>query len=220
MAVTEGIESYLAALQRQKDLIAQIGNNSGVGIPGLNVDAVIENLAKLNSDLQQTYDYYNSQAEVEATNEERAAEAAGVVETEEDKKARRDAKRQEAKKKREEIYAKYKSSLGDFVQEQISIIENSVASIEEGTKALPVKIGEAISTAALPAALPPGLPNPAYNILIFSQQVKSIKVVLDDLFSRYLSLLIAADKIKFALPGKIIKLLEVLTEIQNSIPIL
>lgn len=218
MAISDGIASYLEALQRQKDLIAQIGNNSGVSIPGLNVDAVIQNLAKLNSDLQQTYDYYNSQAEVEATNEEQAAEASGIVETEEDKKARRDAKKQEAKKKIDETYEKYKSSLGDFVQEQISIIENSVASIEEGTKTLPVKIAEAISTAALPAALPPGLPNPAYNILIFSQQVKAIKVVLDDLISRYLSLLIAADKIKFALPSKIIQLLSVLTEIQNTIP--
>lgn len=218
MAISEGIASYLEALQKQKDLIAQIGNSSGVNIPGLNVDAVIENLARLNSDLQQTYEYYDSLAESEADKEEREAEAAGIVESEEDKRARRDAKKQEAKKKREETFSRYKSSLGDFVQEQISIIENSVASIEEGTKALPVKIGEAISTAALPAALPPGLPNPAYNLLIFSQQVKAIKVVLDDLFSRYLSLLIAADKIKFALPTKVIQLLEVLTQIQNTIP--
>jgi len=132
MAISDGIVSYLATLERQKALIVQLGSNSGIKIPGLNVDSVIENLAQLNSDLQQTYEYYDSQAEVEASNEEQKAAEAGIVETEEQKKARRDAKKQEAKKKRQEVYDKYKKSLEDFVQEQISIIETSAASVEEG----------------------------------------------------------------------------------------
>ena len=219
MAISDGIGSYLKALERQKSLIAELGSNSGVKIPGLNVDSVIENLAKLNADLQQTYDYYDSQINVEASKEEQSAAEAGTIETEAQKKARIDSKKQEAQKKKEETFNRYKESLGDFVQEQISIIETSIASIEEGTKTLPEKIAVAVSTAALPASLPPGVPNPIYNIGVLYQQIKSIKVVLDDLFSRYLTMLIAADKIKFALPGKIIQLLEKLTVLQDKISV-
>ena len=132
---------------------------------------------------------------------------------------KKDAEIAAAQKKKEETFNRYKESLGDFVQEQISIIETSIASIEEGTKTLPEKIAVAVSTAALPASLPPGVPNPIYNIGVLYQQIKSIKVVLDDLFSRYLTMLIAADKIKFALPGKIIQLLEKLTVLQDKISV-
>lgn len=217
MAISDGIESYLKTLERQKALIAELGNNSGVKIPGLNVDAVIENLAQLNSDIQQTYEYYDSQAEVEASNEEQKAEAEGIIETEEQKKARRDAKKQESRKKKEETFNKYKESLGDFVQEQISIIETSVASVEEGTKNLPQNIASAIGAFAVPTAVGAAVPNYLYNWLVLFQQIKAIKIVLDDLFIRYLDMLIAADKIKFALPNPILNLLEKLTAVQQLI---
>jgi hypothetical protein len=217
MAINEGIASYLETLERQKSLIVQLGSSSGVKIPGLNVDSVIENLAQLNEDLQKTYEYYDSQAELEASNEEQKAEAEGTIETEEQKKARRDAKKQEAKKKREETFNKYKESLGDFVQEQISIIETSVAAVEEGTKNLPQNIASAILAFGVPTAVGAAVPNYLYNWLVLFQQIKAINVVLKDLFSRYLDMLIAADKIKFALPNPILNLLEELTLIQEEI---
>jgi hypothetical protein len=217
MAVSDGIASYLKALENQKALISSLGSSSGGKIPGLTVDAVIKNLAKLNTDLKQTYDYYDSQIEVEASNEEQKAADSGIVETEAQKKARRDAKKKEAKKKGKEIYDRYKKTLEDFVQEQISIIQVNYGIIKQETKDLPKIIALAITTSLLPTAVGAAVPNYAYNLGVLYQNLQAIKRSLGNIKSSFLNILIAADKIKFALPSSVTETLEKIINLESLV---
>ena len=163
MAITEAEVLYLESLQEQKKLISELGS-SGPKIPGLNVEAIALKLAELDTNLQDTIQYYKDLADQEAAKEEQQQADAGVVETEEQKKARRDKKIQEALKKVEDIEKKYVESQRDFIQEQISIIEVNAGIISKEVPTLPKTIIQAITTSLQPAALGAAAPNPIFNL--------------------------------------------------------
>jgi hypothetical protein len=80
---------------------------------------------------------------------------------------------------------------------------------------LPKTISLAITTALQPAAVGAAVPNPLYNLGILFQNLQSIKRSLDNIKSSFLNILIAADKIKFALPGPVIDILERIVNIED-----
>jgi hypothetical protein len=213
MAITA---AYLKALEEQKKLISDLGS-AGLQIPGLNVEEIAKTLAELDQNLSDTIQYYKDLADQEAAKEEQEQADAGIVETEEQKKARRDKKTQEALKKVEDIGKKYVESLKDFIQEQISIIEVNAGIISKEVPTLPKTIIQAITTSLQPAVIGVGVPNPLSNLGILFQNLSSIGRSLGTIKTAFLNMLIAADKIKFALPTEITGLLQKILNIEETL---
>jgi hypothetical protein len=213
MAITA---AYLKALEEQKKLISDLGS-SGLQITGLSVEEIAKTLAELDQNLSDTIQYYKDLADQEAAKEEQEQADAGIVETEEQKKARRDKKTQEALKKVEDIGKKYVESLKDFIQEQISIIEVNAGIISKEVPTLPKTIIQAITTSLQPAVIGVGVPNPLSNLGILFQNLSSIGRSLGTIKTAFLNMLIAADKIKFALPTEITGLLQKILNIEETL---
>ena len=213
MAITA---EYIKALEDQKKLITTLGS-SGPKIPGLNVEQVAKNLAELDQNLAGTIQYYKDQAEQEAAKEEQQQADAGVVETDEQKRARRQKKTQEALKKGEDIVKKYVDTQRDFIQEQISIIEVNYGVIGKEITELPKTIALASTTSLQPAALGAAAPNPIFNLGLLYQTIKSITRSVGGIKTAFLNMLIAADKIKFALPSDITNLLQRILSIEKTL---
>ncbi len=215
MAVTA---EYIKALEDQKKLISTLGS-SGPKIPGLNVEQVAKNLAELDQNLADTIDYYKTLGEQEAAKEEQEKADAGIVETDEEKKARRKKKTDEALKKADEMAAKYVEAQRDFIQEQISIIEVNYGVISQEVTELPKTITLATTTSLQPAALGAAAPNPIFNLGILYQTIKSIRRSLGNIKTAFLNMLIAADKIKFALPSSVTNTLQQILSIEKTLGI-
>ena len=213
MAITA---AYLKALEEQKKLISDLGS-SGLQITGLNVEEIAKTLAELDQNLSDTIQYYKDLADQEAAKEEQEQADAGIVETEEQKKARRNKKTQEALKKVEDIGKKYVESQKDFIQEQISIIEVNAGIISKEVPTLPKTIIQAITTSLQPAVIGVGVPNPLSNLGILFQNLSSIGRSLATIKTALLNMLIAADKIKFALPTEITGLLQKILNIEETL---
>ena len=213
MAITV---EYLKALQEQKKLISDLGS-TGLQIPGLNVEQIAKTLAELDQNLSDTIQYYKDLADQEAAKEEQEKADAGIVETEEQKKARMDKKIQEALKKGEDAVDKYVESVRDFIQEQISVIEVNAGIIAKEVPSLPKTITLALTTALQPAAVGAAVPNPLYNLGILFQNLSSIGRSLGTIKTAFLNMLIAADKIKFALPPGITLLLQRILSIEQTL---
>jgi hypothetical protein len=213
MAITA---EYLKALKDQKKLISDLGS-SGPQVPGLNVEQVAKNLAELDQNLADTIKYYKDQADQEAAKEEQQQADAGVVETEEQKKARRDKKTKEALQKAEDMTNKYIEAQRDFIQEQISVIEVNYGVIGKEISELPQTIALASTTSLQPAALGAAAPNPIFNLGLLYQTIKSIRRSVGNIKTAFLNMLIAADKIKFALPSTITNLLQKILDIEKTL---
>ena len=132
-------------------------------------------------------------------------------------KARRDKKIQESLKKVEDIEKKYVESLKDFIQEQISIIEVNAGIITKEVATIPKTIILAGITAAQPTAVGAAVPNYLYNAGIFFQNLSAIGRSLGTIKTAFLNMLIAADKIKFALPTGITGLLQRILSIEQTL---
>jgi hypothetical protein len=213
MAITA---AYIKSLEDQKKLISQLGS-SGPQIPGLNVEQIAKTLAELDQNLGETIKYYKDQAEQEAAKEEQQQADAGVVETDEQKRARRQKKAQEALQKGEDIVKKYVDAQRDFIQEQISIIEVNYGVIGKEITELPKTIALASTTSLQPAALGAAAPNPIFNLGLLYQTIKSIRRSVGGIKTAFLNMLIAADKIKFALPSEITGLLQSILNIEETL---
>lgn len=215
MAITA---EYIKALEDQKKLISSLGS-SGSQIPGLNVEQVAKNLAELDQNLADTIDYYKTLAEQEAAKEEQDKVDAGIEETDEEKKARRKKKLDEALKKADEMTAKYVEAQRDFIQEQISIIEVNYGVISQEVTELPKTIALATTTSLQPAALGAAAPNPIFNLGLLYQTIKAIRRSLGNIKTAFLNMLIAADKIKFALPSSVTNTLQQILSIEKTLGI-
>jgi len=210
------LAEYIKSLQEQKKLISELGD-SGPSLPGLNVDAITQRLADLDENLSKTVDYYNSLAEQESDKEEAEAEKNGIKETEEQKKARRQKKREEASNKIRETKNRFIETQKDFVQEQITIIKVNWGTISSETSDLPQTITLATATSLQPAAVGAAVPNPIFNLGVYYQVLKAIGRSLNVIKTAFLNMLIAADKIKFALPKEVTGTLNTILDLQNSV---
>ena len=207
---------YIENLEKQKELITTLSKDESK-IPGLNVEQIAKNLAELDQNLADTIDYYKTLAEQEAAKEEQEKADAGIEETDEEKKARRKKKRDEALKKADEMIAKYVKTQKDFIQEQISIIEVNYGVIDAEVKELPNTITLATTTSLQPAAVGAAVPNPIFNLGVLYQIFKSIGRSIGTIKTAFLNMLIAADKIKFALPSSITNILQEVLRIETTL---
>jgi hypothetical protein len=193
------------SLKRQKELI-ELSIDLGENIPGLNVDKIVENLAK------------NSE-EIKAQDK--------IIQEEVDENIERGMDKNEAekegKKKLKEAIQKFKDSIREVVIEQIAIIKQQFKIFKEGLQRIPADVKAAIANIALPPAIsaPPAAPNPIYALNLVKTTKNALAGTLAIMIAAFTTVLIASTKISFVLPKPVLSLYEkikITAQTINTIP--
>ena len=216
------------SLESQIQLLSKLGN-LGESVPGLNIDPIIENLAKKSEELKTVTESIDSEEEEENEREtrsekkkERKAEKERKKEgkaekTEQEKeaqKAEREKKRAETKKKAEEkkkkIIEDYKKNIRKKVQEEIDIIKQNYKVFKDAIDSIPPDVSALVTNIALPPAItaPPGAPNPIYAINLAKQGKNTLGRTLNSSIVAFSQVLKAANAIKFEIPKPILDLFD------------
>lgn len=194
------------SIERQKSLIDQ-SSNLGLNVPGLNINSIIEKLAKESKEIKTQIEIIDTEID---ENVERG------MSSEEAKK--------EAKEKTKELIEKYKESIREIVIEQIAIIKQQFKVFKEGLQRIPDDVKAAIANIALPPAIsvPPSGPNPIYALNLVKTTKNSLLGTLAIIIVAFTAMLIAANKISFVFPNSILSLFEsikISATVINSIPL-
>jgi hypothetical protein len=194
------------SIKRQKDLIEK-SSDLGENIPGLNVDKIVENLAKNSTEVKNQVKIIEEEVD---ENIER-----GMDENE---------AKEEAKKKIKDTIKQYKDSIRDAVIEQIAIIKQQFKIFKEGLQRIPADVKAAITNIALPPSIsaPPGAPNPIYALNLVKTTKNALVATLAIMIVAFTAILIAANKISFVLPNSILSLFEkikISSTTINTIPV-
>lgn len=193
------------ALEPQIALMTVLGD-MGTGLPGLDVDKIIENIAK----------------KAEAIKAKKEA-----IEKEIDELRNRDRiTKEEAKKmlkaKIKEYIDKYKEAIKKMVNDAINEIKSVWKEIKVQVKQIPKDVAAAIAAILVPPAIGPVGPNPIYALLIAAQTKSVLSAILNALATNLIKLIKAANMILFELPqpvlivGDTIKILDTLL---STIPV-
>jgi hypothetical protein len=194
------------SLKRQKDLIEK-SSDLGENIPGLNVDKIVENLAKNSTEIKNQVKIIEDEVD---ENIER-----GMDENE---------AKEEGKKKIKDTIKQYKDSIRDAVIEQIAIIKQQFKIFKEGLQRIPADVKAAIANIVLPPSIsaPPGAPNPVYALNLVKTTKNALVATLAIMIVAFTAILIASNKITFVLPNSILSLFEkikITSTTINTIPV-
>lgn len=121
----------------------------------------------------------------------------------------------ETKKEKDALMERFAIVAAPLVNEQIAIIKTAYAEIQDGIKIIKQNVSSAIASIAIPPALGPVGPNPAYALLEAKQKVGAWGLIVAGLMSTFLTLLNAAGKIEFVLPDVVLGLAEKIIDLQT-----
>lgn len=194
------------SIVRQKELIEK-SINLGQSIPGLSINAIIENLAKKSDEVK---------AQVKIIEDEENENIDRGMTKEEAKK--------EAKEKTKELIKKYKESIREVVIEQVAMIRQQYKIFKEGLKRIPDDVKAAIVNITLPPSIstPPGAPNPIYALNLVKTTKNALLATLAIMIVAFTTMLVSANKISFVFPNSILSLfesIEITAGIINTIPV-
>lgn len=190
------------ALEDQVKAVTKLGS-LGTDIPGLNADKVIENLIKRDQNLGR---YLKMIDEAKAQKIER-----GMSEEEADKES------EEAKKK---LLDELKKGLKPSVEEDIIKMKQEYKIAKEALDSIPTEVQATVVNAALPAALPPAVPNPAYTLGVALQTKKNLLKTLNIVLSSLTTVITLANKLKFELPPVVLTLVSTLTIVTTGLSLI
>jgi seryl-tRNA synthetase len=194
------------SLEKQKQLVTSSGA-LGLSIPGLSLEPIIKNIMDKSAELK---------AQKEMIQEE-------IKENEERGMKKEDAKK-EGEKKLNELIEKYKKSIKEAVEEQITLIKQHYKNFKEGVENIPDDVKAVIANIILPPAIsaPPAAPNPVYAVNLAKTAKNSIAGTLSVIIISFTEILKAANKILFVLPESILSLFEKIktfSQLISTIPI-
>lgn len=215
------------SLEPQIQLLSKLGN-LGQSIPGLNIDPIIENLAKKSEELKTVTESIDAEEEEENERARRSEKKKKTPEEKEAAEAERKKKREEAKKKAEEqkkkIIDTYKKNIRKTVQEEIDIIKQNYKVFKDAIESIPPDITALITNIALPPSItvPPGVFNPVYAYNLAKQGKNTLGRTLNSSIVAFSQVLKAANAIKFQLPKSILDLFDkiaLINSLLSGIPI-
>jgi chemotaxis protein histidine kinase CheA len=225
------------SLQPQIELLDKLGN-LGSSIPGLDVDPIVENLAKKSEELKTITESIDSEEEEENERETRAEkrkerkaekerEKAGKKEKKKEEKeaqeAERKKKREENKKKAEEqkkkIIENYKKKMRVVVQENTIEIKQNYKIFKDAIESIPPDVSALITNIALPPAItaPPGAPNPIYALNLTKQAKNTLVRTLNSAIVAFTVVVKLSTAIKFEIPKPILDLFDKINIVSNLI---
>ena len=210
------------SLDPQIQLLSKLGN-LGKSIPGLNIDPIIENLAKKSEEIKTITESIDSEEEEENERTRRSEKKTKTPEEKEAQKAEREKKREEAKKKakdqKKKIIDTYKKNIRKTVQEEIDVIKQNYKVFKDAIDSIPPDVTALITNIALPPAItaPPGAPNPIYAINLAKQGKNTLGRTLNSSIVAFSQVLKAANAIKFEIPKFILDLFDKIAFVNNLI---
>jgi hypothetical protein len=190
------------ALEDQAKAVTKLGS-LGTDIPGLDADSVIENLIKRDENLGKYLTMIdNAKAEkvYRGMSEEEAEVSA-----------------EESKKK---VLEEIKKNLKPAVEEDIIKMKQEYKTAKEALDSIPTETQATVATAALPAALHPAVPNPAYTLGIALQTKKNLLKTLNIVLSSLTTVITLANKLKFELPPVVLTLVSTLTIVTTGLSLI
>ena len=190
------------ALEDQVKAVTKLGS-LGTDIPGLDADSVIENLIKRDENLGK---YLTMIDNAKAEKVYR-----GMSEEEADKAT------EEAKKK---VLEEIKKNLKPAVEEDIIKMKQEYKIAKEALDSIPTEVQATVVNAALPAALPPAVPNPAYTLGVALQTKKNLLKTLNIVLSSLTTVITLANKLKFELPPVVLTLVSTLTIVTTGLSLI
>ena len=193
------------ALEPQIALMTTLGD-LGEGLPGLDVDKIIENIVKKAEAIKA-----KKEAIEEEVNELRNRDR---ITKEEAKKMLKD--------KIKEYIDKYKKAIKQMVLDAINEIKSVWKEIQKQVKQIPKDVKAAIAAIALPPAIGPVAPNPIYAISIAAQTKSLLVAILNALATNLIRLIKAATMISFVLPPPVLVIgdtIKILDTLLNTIPV-
>jgi len=182
------------ALEDQTKAITELGK-LGENIPGLDVDKIVEKLAKTDESLN---NYIKIIDEEKQDNVDR-----GMSKEEAEKSA------DESKKKTLETF---KSSIKPSVEENVIKMKQEYKIAKEALDSIPTEASTALATAAIPPAIsaPPSVANPLYTLAMATQTKKSLLKTITIVVSALTNVMMIANKLKFELPPTVVNLVKAL----------
>lgn len=194
------------SLQDQIDLLPKLGQK-GATLPGLELDSILDNLAKKQEQVKASVDG------IEAEKEEN-------IERGQDPE---DAK-EEAEAKKKEVIDKFKENMRYTVDEKISVIKQNLKVVMENTKSVIQDVKSVIKSFAIPAAVtvPPSVTNPAYALELAKIAKNSITRAVSTAITAFAILLKASIEILFELPSSVLDLfksIDAANAILSAIPV-
>jgi len=210
------------SLDPQIQLLSKLGN-LGKSIPGLNIDPIIENLAKKSEEIKTITESIDSEEEEENERTRRSEKKTKTPEEKEAQKAEREKKREEAKKKakdqKKKIIDTYKKNIRKTVQEEIDVIKQNYKVFKDAIDSIPPDVTALITNIALPPAItaPPGAPNPIYAINLAKQGKNTLGRTLNSSIVAFSQVLKAANAIKFEIPKFILDLFDKIAFVNSLI---
>jgi hypothetical protein len=225
------------SLQSQIELLDKLGN-LGSSIPGLDVDPIVENLAKKSEELKTITESIDAEEEEENEREtrsekrkerkaEKEREKAGEKEKKKEEKeaqeAERKKKREENKKKAEEqkkkIIENYKKKMRVVVQENTIEIKQNYKIFKDAIESIPPDVSALITNILLPPAItvPPGGPNPLYALNLTKQAKNTLVRTLNSAIVAFTVVIKLSTAIKFEIPKPILDLFDKINIVSNLI---
>lgn len=193
------------ALEAQIALIDTLGN-MGEKLPGLDLDKIIENIAKKAEAIKSQYDAIKEEVD-ELRNRDRIT---------------KDEAKQMVKDKMNAIIEEYKKKITQMVNDAINEIQSAWKEIKTQIKQIPKDVKNAIKAIALPPAIGPVGPNPLYAITIAAQTKSLLVAILNALATNLIKLLKAATMILFEVPQPVLaagETIKALATVLNTIPV-
>ena len=193
------------ALDPQITLMTALGD-MGAGLPGLDLDKIIENIAK----------------KAEALKAKKEAIEKEIDELRNRDRITKDEPKQMLKDKIKELIDKYKEAIKQMVIDAINEIKSVWKEIKTQVKQIPKDVAAAIATIALPPAIGPVGPNPIYALSIAAQTKSLLVAILNALATNLIKLIKAATMISFELPQPVLAVgetIKVLDTLLNTIPV-
>lgn len=194
-------------LEANSALMDKLGS-LGESLPGLDLDKIIENMAKKAEAIKAQIDSIKEEVD-ELRNRDRitADEAKKMV-----------------KDKMKAIVDKFKENIKRMVQDAIIEIKAAWKEIKAQIEQIPKDVQNAITTILTPPAIgvPPVAPNPIYALQLAAQTKSLLVAILNALASSMVKLIKAASMILFEVPQPVIAVgatIKVLDTILNTIPV-
>lgn len=192
-------------LEANSALMDKLGS-LGESLPGLDLDKIIENMAKKAEAIKAQLNSIKEEAD-DLRNRDR-------ITAEEAKKMVKD--------KMKAIVDKFKENIKRMVQDAIAEIQAAWKEIKTQIEQIPKDVKTAIAAILTPPAIGPVSPNPIYAVQVASQTKSILVAILNALVSNILKLTKAATMIFFPVPAPVLiagDTVKALDTVINSIPL-
>lgn len=189
------------ALAEQIKLLSEL-DSLGKDIPGLNINAIIENLVEKADAVKEQIEVIK---QVKEENMER-----GMTEEEAEAKI---------KEEKDKLIEEAKQKFEPMVKEEITKMKQEYTIAKEAIDSIPNEVESIMAATVIPPAIsaPPSTANPLYTLKLALQAKKGLMKTLNIVLAALTKVITIANKLMFALPTVVLDLVKALATVTNTL---